>query len=45
MIPNNVLAVLESIVVSLIDTSWGVLERSNEWLFPDELSYDYDGTS
>ena len=34
MIPNKVSAVLEVIVVPLIDTTWGVLKLSNKWDFP-----------
>ena len=41
MIPNKVSAVLKVIVVPLIDTTWGVLQLSSEWHFPDEFSYDY----
>ena len=33
MMPNKVSAVLEVIVVSLIDTTLGVLQLSNKWHF------------
>ena len=38
MMPNKVSAVREVIVVSLIDTTLGVLQLSKKWHFSDELS-------